>query len=338
MNGRLTQGREAVEQDAIAWLLRLDAPDATEADWLDLQAWLDAAPEHREALDRVEQLSAELTQSAPQLLAALGPRPGPAPRRERAAQRRPQMRARLWKAVGGLAAAAAALVVFVAVRPEAPAPAQVYQTAKGESRVLDLADGSKIHLNSASRITVRFEAKGRHVELAEGQAAFDVAHDSSRPFLIAAGDRDIRVVGTEFDVLRHEGRLRVTVRRGRVAVQSPDGRTGMQPVMLGVGDQLDHLPGSRDWVLRRVDPDAALAWRQGDLVYRDQPLSEVVGDLNRYFVTPVRVVGPASSLRFSGVLRIDTQETVVRRLQGFLPLDAERGPDGVILRARGAAG
>jgi len=228
-------------------------------------------------------------------------------------------------------------VVFVAVRPEAPVPTQVYQTAKGESRVLDLADGSTIHLNSASRIAVRLEPKARHVELTEGQAAFDVTPDAARPFMIAAGDRDIRVVGTEFDVLRHEGRLRVTVRSGVVAVQSPGSQARAKPVLLRAGDQLDRLPGSRNWTLRQVDPDDAMAWRQGDLVYRDQPLSEVVGDLNRYFATPVRVVGPAADMRFSGVLKIDAEETIVRRLQGFLPLEAERGPEGVTLRARDAA-
>ena len=340
MNGRLEQQKqEAASEDAIAWLLRLQAADAVEADWLALQAWLDAAPENRAAYDRAERVSHELTASAAGLLQGLNdparsplaqPRRPVAPRRE-SAGRRP-FRAAPWRAVGGLAAAAAALVLFVAVRPEPPAPAQVYQTVKGENRMLALADGSRVHLNSGSRIAVRLDRKGRHVELTDGEAAFDVAHDPDRPFLIAAGERDIRVIGTEFDVLRHQGRLRVTVRRGVVSVQSPEGAVRAEPIMLRAGDELEHRPGSRLWTVRRVDPDAAFAWRNGDLVYRDQRLDEVVDDLNRYLPTPVRVEGEAAALRFSGVLRIDGEDEMVRRLQAFLPIAADHGPNGVTLR------
>jgi transmembrane sensor len=353
MTGRSEQQKqEAVADVAIAWLLRLNAPEATEADWLALQAWLKAAPENRAAYDRVEGVSHELTSAAADLLRALDA-PGPSlvpvaqprrplsPRRD-AAHRNPwasrPLRPAAWRAAGGLAAAAAALVLFVAVQPEAPVPAQVYQTAKGENRLLALADGSRVHLNSGSRIAVRFDRKGRHVELTEGEAAFDVAHDTARPFLIAAGERDIRVVGTEFDVLRHEGRLRVTVRRGIVSVQSPTDVVQAEPILLKAGDELEHRSGARLWTVRRVDPDTAFAWRNGDLVYRDQRLDEVVSDLNRYFSTPLQVEGGAASLRFSGVLKIDSEDAVVRRLQAFLPLSADRGREGVTLRLSRTAG
>lgn len=334
-----SEQREALEQAAVAWLLRVDAPEATEADWLALRAWLESAPEHREVYDRAERVSAELSASASALLQALDAYPvAPLPRRQsldrRAGGRRPTgAQQRLWSGFAAAAAAAAALAIFVAVRP--PAPAEIFQTAKGEDRVVSLADGSSLHLNTGSRIAVRLERGGRYVELTHGQVAFDVAHDPERPFLISAGERDIRVVGTEFDVLRHEGRLRVTVREGVVSVQAPEDGPVAEPMLLRAGDQLEHRPGER-WTVRQVDPETALAWQGGDLVYRDQPLDEVVADLNRYFATPVQVVGPASSLRFSGVLRIDTEEAVVRRLQAFLPISADRGREGVTLRMRAA--
>lgn len=330
--------REAAEQDAIAHLLRLDAPDAAESDWLAVGAWLEKSPLNRAAFDKLERLSAELSASAPELLSALDARPAaPAPRRA-SAPRQAARPLRTSRIIGALTAAAAAAVVVVGVQQiQAPAPTEVYQTAKGETRTLDLADGSHIHLNSASKVSVRLEKKGRFIELAEGEAAFDVAKDPNRPFLIAAGERDIRVVGTEFDVLRHQGRLRVTVRRGVVAVQSPKNAVQAEPVFLRVGDQIERHPGSRTWVVTKVDPNAAFAWRNGDLVYRDQSLSAVVEDLNRYFDTPVRVVGPAGSLRFSGVLKIDSQDAVLRRLQGFLPLSAQTDAKGVTLQMRSAA-
>lgn len=334
MNRRAEQDRgERTQREAIAWLLRLDAPDAGEADWLALRSWLEAAPEHRDAFDRAERVSAELAEAASDILAALTSRPiAPLPRRPVARRARPGVQFR--RAAAVLAAAAAALVVFVALRPPAPAATQLYQTAKGESRMFELADGSRIHLNSGSRLAVRLERKARHVELTEGEAAFDVATDAARPFLIAAGQSTIRVVGTEFDVLNHQGRLRVTVRRGVVAVQPSQGATLTRAVLLHAGDQLDRKADGQVATVRRVDADAAFAWKGGDLVYRNQPLGEVVEDLNRYFTTPIRVAGPAADLRFSGVLVIDSEEAVVRRLQAFLPLAVDREPDGLTLRRR----
>ncbi len=128
----------------------------------------------------------------------------------------------------------------------------------------------------------------------------------------------------------------MTVRRGVVSVQAPEGAAQVEPILVRAGDQLDHQAGERAWVLQKVDPEAAFAWKRGDLIYRDQPLAEVVSDLNRYFSTPVTVTGAAADLRFSGVLKIDTEEAVVRRLQGFLPIAADRAGDSFTLRMRKA--
>ena len=330
---------DAIAEAAAGWALRLDAPDASEADWSALQAWLGAAPEHRTAFDRAERVLAELTAAAPALATAYAARPPVPPvaaevqpRRRRAVDRRARGRGpeRLWRPAAGLAAAAAAaLAVFATVRPPAPpAPGEVFQTAKGEDRPIALADGSRIQLNSGSRIVVRLGRDTRSVQLPEGEAAFDVAKDPTRPFLIAVGERTIRVVGTEFDVLRHNGRLQVTVRQGLVAVQAGQA----EPVLLKAGDQYEQRAGDRAASIRRVDADAAFAWRQGELIYRDQSLAEVVDDLNRYFTVPVSVVGPAADLRFSGVLKIDDEDQVLRRLQGIFHVSVERRPEGTVLR------
>ena len=144
-------------REAIDWLLRLDAADAPESDWLAFQLWIAAAPENLEAYEQAQRVTAELAAAAPALSRALDTRSiVPAPRRLPSG-RRPQWRARIGPAVAGLAAAAAAVIVVVAVRPAPPVTPDVYQTAKGESRMLDLADGSHVYLNSASRLSVRLE-------------------------------------------------------------------------------------------------------------------------------------------------------------------------------------
>jgi transmembrane sensor len=78
-----------------------------------------------------------------------------------------------------------------------------------------------------------------------------------------------------------------------------------------------------------VSADDAFGWRSGRLIYRDRPLSEIAADLNRYGESQVRLDGPASSMRFSGVLTIDDQQQMVRRLAALLPLSETR-QDGVI--------
>ncbi|HTK35276.1 MAG TPA: FecR domain-containing protein [Caulobacteraceae bacterium] len=328
-------GRAKAESEAVAWLMRLDAPDATEADWQGLADWLEAAPQNRLAFDRAERLSFEVAAASPDLIRGLdaaAPKTEPAPRRRRRTARSVPIGRWGW-AAGLLAAACFALVMFPVLAPPA-APTEVYQTAKGETRMLILADGTRINLNSDSHISVRLEARARRVEMARGEAAFDVAHDNARPFLIAAGDRRIRVVGTEFDVLDTQGLVRVTVRRGVVGVASASAGPDAQGVLLRVGDQFEHRVGEAVSAVHKVDPEVAFAWRRGDLIYRDQPLSEIVGDLNRYFVVPVRVTGPAADLKFSGVLVIDTEEAVVARLQAFLPISVDRAADGLTLRLR----
>jgi transmembrane sensor len=329
------EGQTLAESEAVAWLLRLDAPGASDTDWMDLAEWLEASPVNRDAFDRAERLSFEIAALAPELIGGLDaaeakPRTTPGPRR--AVARRAQLRQWAWAATGLAAAACFAVALFPALAPLAPA--QDYRTAKGETRNVALADGTRIALNSDSRISVRFDRRERHVEMTQGEAAFDVAHDAARPFLIAAADRRIRVLGTEFNVLDNQGLIRVTVRRGLVGVAPASAAPDVEGVLLKVGEQFDHRTGSLVAAVNKVDPEVAFAWRRGDLIYRDQPLSEIVGDLNRYFATPVRVAGPAAELKFSGVLVIDSEDAVVGRLQAFLPISVDRAADGLTLRLR----
>src|SRR5204863_1747502 len=126
-----------------------------------------------------------------------------------------------WLAAGGLAAAATIALSILPPSVLSP-PTQSFATATAEHRSVTLADGSTLDLNAGTRLTVTLGVRERRVVMAEGEAVFDVAPDKSRPFLIAAGDRTVRVVGTRFDVRRRAGRLSVTVERGLVEVRPTD--------------------------------------------------------------------------------------------------------------------
>ena len=171
--------------------------------------------------------------------------------------------------------------------------------------------------------------------MADAEAVFDVAHDAARPFLITVGDRQVRVVGTEFNLRHRDGRVALTVRRGVVEVRPADAPQA-EPTRVTVGQQLAHVEGEPLQTLTAAEPDIAFAWTNGQLIYRDRPLAEVAGDLSRRFATPVRVADPqTAALRFTGVLVTDREADVLRRLEAFAPVRIERTADAVILHRKG---
>jgi len=302
----------ALRDQAADWHVRLASDVASEGDWLEFERWLAVAPEHLRAFEAVEALWLELDAAEPG--------------RERpiaGAPRRPRLpaRSRVWLPIA--AAAALVLAVGVAVRPLGPRT-QVYETARGERQTVRLADGSQLTLNGATRIRVRLGRRERDVELARGEAVFDVAKDASRPFVIALGDRQVRVVGTEFDILRHERAVVVTVRRGVVEVRPGAAAAGGKVSRISAGWRLAHREGERADIVGPADPDAAFAWTQGRLIFREARLADVVQVLNRYVQTPLVVDDDAQSIPVTAVIALDQEDVMVRQLTEFLPIEARR--------------
>ncbi len=323
---------DGVAEAAAGWFVRLQGEDASGDDWLAFERWLAAAPAHARAYDRLERIWVEVEAQAPAIAAALAA-PAPAPRRARRATppRRFASR-RTWLAgAGAIAASLALVVVMVAERPPAQPSVTTYSAPPGTTRIVRLADGTQVRLNAASTLRVSLGSDARRVALADGEAAFDVTHDPKRPFLIAVGDRQVRVVGTEFNLRHREGLTELTVRRGVVEVRPEEGAA--QPVRVAAGQQLAHRDGAATTRVSPVDPGDAFAWTAGQLIYRDRPLSEVTADLTRRFGRPISTADERTGdLRFTGVLVTDDETAVIRRLEGFAPVKAERTRDGIVLR------
>jgi transmembrane sensor len=234
-----------------------------------------------------------------------------------------------------LAAGLAVAVVGADVLAPRPPSGHVYRTSPGEVRTVTLADGTHIRLNAASQITVSLDRDARRVRMADAEAVFDVTHDPKRPFLISVGDRQVRVVGTQFNLRHRDGRVALTVSRGVVEVR-PDGAPQAAPTRVAVGEQLTHVVGQPVQTLATAEPTAAFAWTNGQLIYRDRPLAEVAGDLSRRFGTPVRPADPdTAALRFTGVLVTDTEADVLRRLEAYAPVRVERVKGALILKRKG---
>jgi transmembrane sensor len=212
---------------------------------------------------------------------------------------------------------AAALMLAVGVSWIVLTRPEQFATRLGEQRSVMLADGSRITLNTASRIEVRLRADRRVIDLVEGEALFDVAHDARRPFDVRAGNVVLRVVGTQFDVDRREMRTVVTVTEGRVAVIANDARAGQVPV-LSPGDRVVVDGAGVRQIQKGVNLAEATAWTQRQLVFRQRPLGDVAAELNRYNVARVEIRSQTlRSREVTGTFRTDDVASFVALLSGI---------------------
>lgn len=191
-----------------------------------------------------------------------------------------------------------------------------YTTEIGENRSITLADGSTVDLNARSRLRIEFSRGQRNVELLEGQALFEVAHDASRPFIVRSGGAVVRAVGTQFDVYRSPGGTTVTVVEGRVAVGDtvvPSDAPGA--TLVSAGEQVT-VTAQAITKPKHTDVAAATAWTQHRLIFDGTPLLEVVENFNRYNARQLIIDDPAlAEFHVSGVYASTDPASLIRFLK-----------------------
>lgn len=164
----------------------------------------------------------------------------------------------------------------------ASAPDPSFTTAVGQRKRMILPDASRIALDTDSEIAVRIDEKARTVMLRRGRAYFKVTKDPSRPFVVVAGDKRVRAVGTAFEVRIDNDKVIVTVVEGTVEVTERKGeRLAAHTAQIDAGTQLVTL-ARNDWAIHRIDPEQATTWLTGRLSFVDEPLATAVSDMNRY--------------------------------------------------------
>lgn len=323
-------------EKAAIWHARLHSDTATEADWIGFTEWLDADEKNHLAYDRIEDLDIELADKREVIAASL--EVGSAKSKSTvidAAWR--WSRPRKWAAAA--ATAAAVLFMFASMGPFSgdPSFAGEFVTGVGEERLVALNDGTNVRLNTDSRIVVTLDEGERRTRLEYGEALFDVAKDEKRPFVVMVGDRNVRVVGTVFNILRHEGTVTITVAEGIVEV-SPDQLTATNQALeikdrLTRGQQLVHQEGAVENDIQLVDASVVTSWKSGHLAYENVALKQIISDLNRYFPTKVRLESTGTeALTFSGALKTDDQAAALALLEDLLPVVIEKKDDAIIMR------
>ena len=304
-----------VVAEASEWFIDFRAGDVNGEARLRFMEWLRRSPEHIQAYLEVSGVWSELPGSDPEgrfdlasliararnesdviPLSSVNPRSPPAPPAAGPRAFRFARRPVLAAAALALLASITALVLWIDGDT-----ARSYSTGIGEQSTIQLMDGSTVELNARSKVTVRLTDRRRDVALIEGQALFRVAKDKQRPFVVRAGDAQVRAVGTEFDVYRKQTKTVVTVVEGRVETYPESGGAGAAAIVLSAGEQLTVLPHTVTKPTR-ADIVAATAWVQKRLMFEETPLSEVAEEFNRYNRRPLAIEDPElQTLKISGV-------------------------------------
>jgi transmembrane sensor len=319
--------RRDVREAAASWAVRLSDPACTDADRAAFEAWRDASPAHEAAFERESAVWDRFDRLRALRPAALDPDLlAPAP----AAQ--PVMR---WAA----AVAGAAVLSGIGFWTVNAAPA--YATAVGERRLVVLEDGTRVELNTDSRIVVRYRRGEREVKLVKGEALFDVARDPARPFVVAARDRRVEAQGSAFNVRLQPKSVQVIVAKGAVEVAEDhpfSDPTGQAHLNAGVVA----LYGESGGVAQPIGAariDQALAWRHGQIALNGQTLEGAVAEFNRYSAGRQLVVADPNiaGYRLGGYFGVDDMDGFVRALQTTFPIKATAANNTIYLSATGRA-
>ncbi|MEP1446806.1 MAG: FecR domain-containing protein [Paraglaciecola sp.] len=170
------------------------------------------------------------------------------------------------------------------------------ETSVGEQRVISLADGSVIHLNTDSLVSINFSDALRNVHLLRGEAHFEVAHDETRPFIVKAATNTVTAVGTAFNVqLTNAEQFELLVTDGKVLVKnktddlakvSIDNRSqtldGSGELMIAGQKALISQQAIQPVTLTQQQVQNDLAWQQGMLVFHGEPLADALQEISRY--------------------------------------------------------
>jgi transmembrane sensor len=316
--------RAEIDEEAAQWTWRMDG-EVTPAEQQAFDAWLRQDPRHRRAMDELSRVWQTLDGLAEakrgEKIATFTEQPTSA---HQAATRRNWL-------IGAAAAAMVAVAVglgFVLIGQRSET--QTLATAVGQERTVTLADGSIITLNTNSIVETVLTGRLRQIYLRKGEAHFQVAHDTSRPFLVHAGDAVVRAVGTEFEVrLLTDQHVDVTVNEGRVEVQAGPAQPATRRA-LNAGQKL----ATTDYSVKQVSPEqlsSQLAWREGAIVFDGEPLAEAIAEIQRY--TDARIIisdGSTALLRVGGRFRTGDVQGFFAGLESALPVSIRRSADGVV--------
>lgn len=315
----LPKSRLRISREASDWVVRLaDHPGAE--DQAAFRRWRDADPRHAEAYGRIVAIWNQAGQ--------LSPRSGSAVPGARTPER-PRTAGRALAASLAAMALISALLLGSRLLPGSGSQPQPMRlaAAAGEIRTIDLPDGSRVTLDSASRVDATFSNAQRALTLVEGRARFQVAHEA-RPFVVRASSSEVVATGTLFDVSLIGGRTDVVLLQGSVEVRTREGRRTIGRLKAGQKLTLAHARP----IERRQATKADAAWPTRMLEFDNMRLDEAAALANRYSRRQLRLGdGRVRALRVSGAFRAGDVAGFARSLAAAFDLRIVIQEDGSLL-------
>ena len=311
---------EDLLREARGWVLRLRSGEANQVDIDALTRWRAENPAHRRAFAEAN-TQWEVLRSAARHVAAS----------EFAARNRGLSRRTL---LGG-GAMAASLVggAYLAARPPLglwPSLSELaadYRTDIGERRKIAFADEVSVEMNTRTSLAVaRTGTDARQIELIGGEIAITTGVGEALPFVVVAANGRASAVRAMFDLRHDERGVSVTCLEGEVLVECQSGRATLKARQrITYGEK-----GLSD--IATTDGRIVGAWRQGLLVFDDQPLSQVIPEINRYRRGRIVLMNDnIGHLPLDATFRIDRLDEVVPKIAQIFNLKTRTLPGGVVL-------
>lgn len=192
-----------------------------------------------------------------------------------------------WAAVICLPLCIAFFAYYLMDASQTPGAPFVVNAGKGDKATIELPDGTTVVLNSASRLSYRndYGRETRRVRL-NGEAYFKVARDEERTFIVQAGDLEVKVLGTSFNVSAYEDDEKVVVvlLEGKVGIHTQQASHTMQP-----GDRLEYNKLSRGLSTAKVNSDDYIQWTKGNFYFEKESMAEIMKALSRIYNVEIRI-------------------------------------------------
>ena len=208
----------------------------------------------------------------------------------------------------------------------------IYATGVGQQQTVQLADGTRVQLNTDSRMQATVTASSRTMRLEKGEAYFEVMHDAGRPFVVLAGNRRITDIGTKFSVRLDGDRVRVLVTEGKVRVEAING-SGASGYTIATAGHAVIGQASETLVAGRSPREVikALGWRNGVLIFDQETLVAAADEFNRYNRKQIVVLGAARDMHIGGRFRADNADIFASLIQDGLGLNVRYKDDEIII-------
>jgi len=294
-----TPSLSKTQDQALAWFARLQDSKVSQRDLAEFADWLAASPAHQTAYDKVAQLW-----QSPALNAALSQYAAiPLPPRQQ------RLRPQRW-------AAAACIVLASGWLASASGFIERWQadavTATGEQRRIVLSDGSAVTLKTDTVLAFNTTAERRGVKILSGEAYFEVQPDKTRPFIVETKQGTARVVGTRFSVKTGDA-TQVDVESGIVVCAGQEGDSRQLTAGQHVSIASQGVAAVAD-----INIGRAFAWLNGRLIFQDQPLAEVIAELDRYHPGAIVITdAKLAQTRVTGNYKLEDTAAIIRALAGI---------------------